>query len=330
MSTDPPIRVHLHTTADLIAAVPALLGFHPTNSLVAIYLHRDRLVLAARQDLATLTARPAALVTPTAYVPTDTIHLILITDDNGPNGTPPWTAALDAVRDQMRQVGLHIAHATWVPAVQPGAPWRCYDDPSCRGTLADPGTTPLAAAAADARHPIHPSRDALTRHLRPDDPQALHRRAALIAAHPPLTTAHGLRLINAAVEAAARGQLPEHDEHIAELAVALANPRTRDRSTGYALGDQADAAEQLWTALARTTPPPHRADAAILLALSAYLRGDGPLAILALHAGAKAHPGNTLIRVLQTAIAIGLPPDGVRDLIAATTATDAVPGGDTG
>src|SRR5438874_6565726 len=146
MSTDPPIRVHLHTTSDLIAAVPALLAFHPTDCLVAIYLHQDRLVLAARQDLAALTAQPAALVTPTAYVPTDTVHLILITDNAGPNGTPPWTAALDAVRDQMRQAGLHIAHATWVAAVQPGAQWCCYDHPACHGTLPDPATTPLAAA----------------------------------------------------------------------------------------------------------------------------------------------------------------------------------------
>jgi hypothetical protein len=331
MDTDPPIRVHLHSTGDLIAAVPALLGFHPTDSLIAIYLRQDRLVLAARQDLASLAERPDALITPTSYVPTDTVHLILITDSaGGVDGSPPQAAAVGAVRDRMRQAGVNLAHAAWAPAVQPGQPWYCYDDPTCRGSIPDPHTTPLARAATEAGQPIHPSRDALTRQLHPDDPQALRRRAALICAHPPMAAADGQRLVRDAVRAATDGQLPGTDEHIATLAVALSDPRTRDHGTGYALGDQAGAAERLWTALVRGTPPPHRANPAILLALSAYLRGNGALATLALHTGGQAQPGNSMIRLLHTPIAVGLPPQSIRDVLTATTAAHPAPGVDTG
>src|SRR4051812_38127714 len=48
--TQPP-RLAVRSPADLIAAVPYLLGFHPADSVVVVALRGRRVVFAARGDL---------------------------------------------------------------------------------------------------------------------------------------------------------------------------------------------------------------------------------------------------------------------------------------
>lgn len=52
MNAPPTTRVRLSDPAELIAAVPHLLGFHPRDSLVVITLQGRRLGLTLRSDLA--------------------------------------------------------------------------------------------------------------------------------------------------------------------------------------------------------------------------------------------------------------------------------------
>ena len=49
--SDPPPRIRLRSPADVVAAVPVLLGFHPEHSLVVIGLKTGRVVLTVRVDL---------------------------------------------------------------------------------------------------------------------------------------------------------------------------------------------------------------------------------------------------------------------------------------
>ena len=57
---DRPSQLAVRSPADLIAAVPYLLGFHPADSVVAVALRGRQIIFAARADLPEPGADPVA------------------------------------------------------------------------------------------------------------------------------------------------------------------------------------------------------------------------------------------------------------------------------
>jgi hypothetical protein len=76
----------------------------------------------------------------------------------------------------------------------------------------------------------------------------------------------------------------------------------------------ADDVERLWLALSRLLPAPWRAEALVLFGFSAYVRGDGPLAGVALEAALTVEPGHRLGQLLISALRSGMRPDEIRTL----------------
>jgi hypothetical protein len=81
-----------------------------------------------------------------------------------------------------------------------------------------------------------------------------------------------------------------------------------------AVGENAGEAESLWAVLARTLPAPWRVEALVLLAFSAYARGDGPLAGVSLEAALRCEPGHRMAGMLDTALQSGMRPERIREL----------------
>ena len=79
------------------------------------------------------------------------------------------------------------------------------------------------------------------------------------------------------------------------------------------LGVDAAAAESLWAVLARVLPEPWRVEALVLLAFSAYARGDGPLAGLSLEAALRSSPDHRMAGMLDTALQSGMRPEQSRE-----------------
>jgi hypothetical protein len=86
---------------------------------------------------------------------------------------------------------------------------------------------------------------------------------------------------------------------------------------GLALGADAVPAERLWTECTRRAPAPLDAAPATLLAVSAWLRGDGTLAAIALARARDSDPGYTLAGLLGEALDACVPPEQLRAWIAA-------------
>nr|HRD14459.1 DUF4192 domain-containing protein [Mycobacterium sp.] len=80
------------------------------------------------------------------------------------------------------------------------------------------------------------------------------------------------------------------------------------------VGAAAGQAETLWALLARTLPEPWRLEALVLLAFSAYARGDGPLAGLSLEAALRCDPKHRMAGMLDTALQSGMRPEQIREL----------------
>jgi hypothetical protein len=104
------------------------------------------------------------------------------------------------------------------------------------------------------------------------------------------------------------------DDEIAELAVALTDVAVRDTLYALAVGAQGAAAEALWGLLARLLPNPWRSEALVLLAFSAYARGDGPLAGVSLEAALRCDPEHRMAGMLDTALQSGMRPEQIREL----------------
>ncbi|MDQ4104856.1 MAG: DUF4192 domain-containing protein [Actinomycetota bacterium] len=313
-------RIRLSNPSELIAAVPHLLGYHPHNSLVVLALHGKRLGLTMRADLVDTDQAPLLadqLLVPISRQQPTGVALVVIGGGPTSDGDLPHRALVDAVDDVLTGGGLHVVHASWAAETIHGAPWRCYDDPLCAGTVADPTTSPLAAATVAAGAVTFNSREEMAGLLAGEDAAALQRRAMLLNAanadHPMSSRLVAQRLARLRqLHRAAAGDLTLTDSLIAEVASALCDHRVRDACLPWCTGSGAVAAERLWLALVRATPAPERAEPAALLALTAYLRGDGALAGVALNTALQACPDHSLSGLLRAALDGGLPPEVLR------------------
>lgn len=88
------------------------------------------------------------------------------------------------------------------------------------------------------------------------------------------------------------GEVPETDDDLVDLALALSDAAIRDACIGLVLTEPRGRSESLWLALTQTLPAPERAEPAVLLAASAFRRGNQALCRAAAEALAAvpAHP----------------------------------------
>jgi hypothetical protein len=121
-----------------------------------------------------------------------------------------------------------------------------------------------------------------------------------------------LDAVRAAIAAAVATPPTLSDEEVIRLARALSDHRIRDTCLDFDELPDVAAAERLWTALAKATPAPEGAEPACLLAFSAYARGDGVLAGIALTRAETADPGHRLSSLLRSALTLGLAPGKIR------------------
>src|SRR5687767_8355071 len=103
--TDRP-RLAVRSPADLIAAVPYLLGFHPDESVVVVAMRGRRVVFAARADLPIPGADPLDPATHLAGVIARQGAEAATVLGYGPAARV--TPALDAVRESLTSAGLTV------------------------------------------------------------------------------------------------------------------------------------------------------------------------------------------------------------------------------
>ncbi|MEO9222546.1 MAG: DUF4192 domain-containing protein [Mycobacteriaceae bacterium] len=334
-TTPPSSTIRLTEPSALITAIPALLGFVPTRSLVILCLEgaaATRVGLVMRVDLpdplAPDVAVHAAIAEQLSIVcarrKTPAVLLVVVEDRSSAAGLP-HRALLDAVGTACEAVGTELLDAHVVERVAGGCTWRSYDHgEQGSGVLGDPQSSMVSAAHVAQGRVIHGDRAELDGLFRRDTETRVARRAELVDAA--LDSAllarelSGQEAVRADLEAvlAAVARVGDNeamfDEEIARLGAALCDVVVRDACFGLSLGDHADDAQYLWLQLCRALPDPQRAEAAVLAGYGSYVRGDGPLAGIALRVALASHPGHRMATLLETALSGGLPPEVVRGL----------------
>ena len=226
--------------------------------------------------------------------------------------------------DALSQHDIELWAAHVVDRVAVGGRWHCVDGCGSSGAVDDPSASPLAAAAVLDGRRLYPRRADLQAVIAVDNParsaglaDALGQQtASREVAHRADPAGCGRRDVENAMAAASRVARGESlsDTELAALGCALTDVQVRDVLYALAVGENAGEAESLWAQLARTLPPPWRVEALVLLAFSAYARGDGPLAGVSLEAALRCEPDHRMAGMLDTALQSGLRPEHIREL----------------
>ncbi|MGB3352781.1 MAG: DUF4192 domain-containing protein [Mycobacterium sp.] len=314
----------LDRPGELIAALPAVLGFVPEKSLVLVTAAHGEMGAVMRADLcAEVDGDSLGHFAGLAAASGAEVAIAVIVDGEG----AACRMCADEYRDLAHDLAVELARwdvellaAHVVDKVAAGGRWYCADGCGSSGVVEDPAASPIAVAAVLDGRRLYTRRSELVAVVAPTDPD---RSAALagaigqvgeVAADRPDSQARSdIEHAFACAEQIGAGG-PLDDDQLARLALSLTDPRVRDTLYALAVGEHAGAAESLWADLARRLPEPWRVEALVLLAFSAYARGDGPLAGISLEAALRCAPWHRMAGMLDSALQSGMRPERVREL----------------
>ena len=322
-STDVP-KLSVRSPADLIAAVPYLLGFHPADSVVVVAMRGKKIVFAARGDLPDPAASPTANEAAAHLASVLTRQHIGAATVIGYGAAARVTPAVDAVAAALRATGVRVLDAL---RVTDGRYWSyTCDNPECcppNGTPYDPATSRVAAAATYAGQVALPDRSALRRQLAPiggltresmrqATDRAAHRLVALLDGAPDADLLGG-KALREAGEQAVDDAMHRHrerarlcDDEVAWLTVLLRHLPVRDHAWER-IGDD-DWHVALWTDVLRRAEPDLVAAPASLLSFAAWRSGQGGLANIAVERALAAEPHYSMALLMDEVLRNGVPP----------------------
>lgn len=318
MTTSPHLdRLALRSPDALLSALPYLLGFHPIDSAVIVWLGTGRLLLTQRLDLPTLATdldqwNAAVWCHPAAEAATEVV-LVIVAD-----AVPPGVDSLLRAEAAVRGIGVRD-----IMRVDGGRWWSLLcDDPGCcppegRVIPQDVADAVGAEFALLGCSPM-PDRDSLVRSLEPDDDAV----AAVSRLMPP---SHRLR--GASRERWRDARLADLDVLlvtgpgaesglVGRVIVGLRDIRVRDTflwdvCTWHA--EHLPVGIAAMAAVLRAAPPGHVAPVATALAVLAWLGGDGARARIAIDRALADERDYSLALLLDASIRGGLPPSSWRE-----------------
>jgi hypothetical protein len=340
--------VRISDPGEIAASLPALLGFRPRESVVLISLSGGRRVgLTVRGDLPPPEGEAGAVAELARTVRTDgpgAVLLVVVSEapdvperaggragDGGAAGLP-HRGVVHQLVVALAEDGVPVREALLVRAGR----WWSYECPrACcapgAGTPLPDGVSVLEAASVATGVVIERDRSDLVARITGPGGFAGGAMAAACARVAVECSARVLEVgfdevaeesWSAITTAAARCRPGSPgtgltDREVARVVWGLRDRDVRDRALALATGMDAPAAEILWTECTRRTPTPLDVAPATLLAVSAWLRGDGAMANVALTRALAGEPTYPLARLLAQALAGCLPPVELRALIGA-------------
>jgi Domain of unknown function (DUF4192) len=317
----PPVRISSLT--GLLAVIPHLLGFAPTDSLVVVGVGRSagRVQVAFRYDLPNPPDEGAAAAIAGHAVAVLAREHVAIAVVVGYGPGPQVTPLADAIRQAVPGAGVELRD---VLRVHEGRYWSYLcREPSCcpaEGVPFDATGHPVAKLLSSMGQPVLPGRAALAATIAPlTGPEAdamaeATRRAERAASRlitrggPHALDGPGLTAVRSAVQVYRDGGSITPAVGHAWLALVLTRLRIRDDAWARMDPAHHTAHRRLWADLSRRAQPGYAAAPACLLAVTAWQAGEGALANIALDRALAATPGYTMAQLLRDVLAAGVPP----------------------
>ncbi|RVX43473.1 uncharacterized protein DUF4192 [Nonomuraea polychroma] len=323
----------LTSPADILAAVPYLVGFHPHTSLVIIGLDRGQAKMVVRWGLP---LPPGALAPLTPLFEREGVTQVVIV---GYGSGDVVTPAVDETRVLAAKADVHVGEAL---RAHEGRYWSYVCDlPMCcpaEGTPYDPSTSQIAAEATVRGLVALPDRESLERTVAPvTGPVRMSMRRATADAIAELRTglaatadldafaqqcvADGVARVRSALTIHTEGGRLR-DAEAARLGLDLAIVRVRDEA--WTLMHESHAA--LWRDLTRRLEPRFVPPAASLLAMAAWRAGNSVQATIAVERALTIDPAYSMANLLMHAVQNLLSPAIMRDRMPTSAELDAAMG----
>ncbi|HEY0542375.1 MAG TPA: DUF4192 domain-containing protein [Actinoallomurus sp.] len=310
-----PRTLRLRSPADVVCAIPYLIGFHPADSVVVLACDGTRGAYAVRLDL----SASEALLEHIAGLIAGQGPEAVILAGYGPAGRV--TPMISHVRDRLHHHGVRVREALRVSGDRFWS-YLCTDTACCppEGTRVDVAASPVAAAAIASGMVALPDRGELERlvawsggaPMRQATLRAEHRLAAWVSSDasevPGRMVREGVPLVRQLLEEACAGSAPPGDEEVAWLAILLTNLRVRDEAWVRLREPDLERYMDLWRHVLTRVSEPYAAAPACLLSFAAWRAGEGALANVALDRALTADPSYSMARLLQELFISGLPP----------------------
>jgi Domain of unknown function (DUF4192) len=344
-SPDEPVVVRIRDVGEIAAGLPHLLGFRPRESVVLLALGGEsgrRVGLTVRADIPPREHERALAGMLSRSLKTDRPDgaLVLVVSEAANETVAgesvlPHADLVQAMCGALSGVAVPVADTV---LVRDGR-WWSYDcsGPCCApdaGTALPDGVSELEVASVATGTVVQAAREDLAALISPPPD---HDPAAMAAACARVGVALSADLLDTGPEPAgleswtaimggidrcrvgAALRRPLTDEDVARIVWGLRDGEVRDLALRLALGEFDSelpaAAEQLWAECTRRAPAPLDAAPATLLAVSAWLRGDGAMANVALGRALDSQPGYGLARLLADALAACVTPSELRAML---------------
>lgn len=324
----PECTLKVRSPADLINAVPYLIGFHPADSIAVIAIRGSRVIFAGRHDLpppewSAAQARTEAQGMAAIVARQDADAATVIGYGEGPR----VTSAVLRTAEALRRAGLPVLDEL---RVTDGRFWSytCTDLQCCppEGTPCAPEQSAIAASATFAGQVALPDREALVAQIaavtgeeRAAMTAATERARARLAGllETERRDAGSARLVRRAGRTAIRDAERHYrsgrrlsDDDVAWLGVLLVDTPVRDYAwerTGLQ-----DWRVILWSDVLRRVEPEYVPAPACLLSFAAWRLGMGALACAAVDRALVQQPLYSMAKLLEEALGYGLSPASVK------------------
>jgi len=333
-------RFTVRHASDLLAVIPYMVGFHPTESIVAVLMRSGHVALAMRVDLPTTSVADAGAALArqlTAVARANRMTRIALVGYSADplQANRVLTATMDAMPG--KRSGVEVADVFCVD----GERWWSLtcSGPCCplEGTAYDVGSHPYVAEAVYAGLSVEPSRAAMREGLLGPDPAEVEELEETLAeVLDGLVELDDPTWASTAIQQIVRDSLDQtevSDEVCARLALLALNKTVRDHAWAMISHDDADLHAQLWRRVVARVPPVVSAAPLGLLGMAAWIGGHGALQNVCGERLAEIHPGYTLGEILLDLSNRAVPPSAwdawaaeMRELLSSDTRRDALAG----
>ncbi|MBN4926367.1 DUF4192 domain-containing protein [Hoyosella rhizosphaerae] len=344
----PPVphrsTLRLTEPGDLIAALPAMIGFYPEDSVVGVCLggaYGTEMRGFIRGDIPYTDQNQQQ---PSTYshhrqatrelgrsfarfcVNNEVDELVLIAIDSR-NDPRDREALLVAIGETTKARGITITGAFHCTTIADGESWERIFPVHDSGTISDPGSSEAAALTVVAGRTIYDKRSDIEQSFESRDSKR-KRRIADAMRQGSSASSDSSRLISVLTAVGHIGASQDHangeptqsreldDAEVITVAQAIEHKSVRDCLFALSLTEHASAADAVWTTLTQLVDGAPRVEAATLAAFSAYIRGDGPRAGVALDIALEIDPDHRMSTMLDQALRAGMPPHQVAGIAA--------------
>ena len=329
---DPTSAALLRGPTDAIAALPHLLGFAPTESLIAVWVRDGAVALTQRIDLpgrADADAVAAHLVRTARPAQAAEVLVVIVSAEPHPPLGLPYEPLVTAVIAGAESAGVDVLDALLTDGVRYWS-YRCQEG-CCppQGRVVEVAAHDRMAVAFGAPAPDR-RREALAGDWAPDarasaavepiieewesDRDADIERAERLAARSALEAWRDAQIT--AIDAALSSGEAADRTQLARLLVGLGDVRVRDTIVWErAQVDGTESACRLLTDALRAAPDGYVAPVATVLALLYWQSGDGARASIALERALDDDPEYRLAHLVSESVGSGIPPGAWRQLV---------------